>query len=125
MSCVICLDKCSTYIDLYRQEESECKCKYKIHFECLEYYVRDKVECLMCKRTIFYNMDEDPGETPDDIPAENPTEFISLVIPEEVTTNMNNEEITNRYNLNDVCEKYNRLLGMLLIVIILLLFLPF
>jgi hypothetical protein len=70
-------------------------------------------------------MDEDPGETPDDIPAENPTESISLEIPEEATTNMNNEEITNRYYMNDVCEKYNRLLGMLLIVIILLLFFPF
>ena len=37
--CVVCLEECNMDISGLRIDDCECKCKYKIHFECLAKYL--------------------------------------------------------------------------------------
>lgn len=52
--CVVCLEDCTMDISELRIEDCKCKCKYKIHFDCLtEYLKTNSNKCLYCGEEIF------------------------------------------------------------------------
>ena len=52
--CVVCLEDCNMDISELRIEDCQCKCKYKIHFDCLsEYLKKNNNKCLYCNEEIF------------------------------------------------------------------------
>ena len=52
--CVVCLEDCTMDISELRIEDCKCKCKYKIHFDCLSEYLKtNNNKCLYCGEEIF------------------------------------------------------------------------
>ena len=52
--CVVCLEECNMDISGLRIDDCECKCKYKIHFECLAKYLEsNNRKCLYCGEEVF------------------------------------------------------------------------
>lgn len=121
MSCVICLDDCTTDISLLRVDNSDCKCKYNVHFECMENYLKTEEVCLMCKKKIFCTVNQ---INPVII---NTGEYVSLDIPgtpeerEEPLTEGQQQIINNIVSgdrLNEWCENNRRALGILFVSIV-------
>ena len=55
--CIVCLEECKIKVENYRINEGGCSCKYNIHKECLERYMRmngDIMYCMVCKRELLY-----------------------------------------------------------------------
>ena len=52
--CVVCLEDCTMDISELRIDDCQCKCKYKIHFDCLSEYLKtNNNKCLYCGEEIF------------------------------------------------------------------------
>lgn len=52
--CVVCLEDCNMDISELRIDDCQCKCKYKIHFDCLSEYLKtNNNKCLYCGEEIF------------------------------------------------------------------------
>ena len=52
--CVVCLEDCKMDISELRIDDCQCKCKYKIHFDCLSEYLKtNNNKCLYCGEEIF------------------------------------------------------------------------
>ena len=52
--CVVCLEDCNMDISELRIDDCKCKCKYKIHFDCLSEYLKtNNNKCLYCGEEIF------------------------------------------------------------------------
>ena len=90
--CVVCLEDCTMDISELRIEDCQCKCKYKIHFDCLSEYLKtNNNKCLYCGEEIFEtNIINIPYQPSID-------EHYAL------TTNINNNSIIRQNSDNNGC----------------------
>lgn len=109
--CVVCLEDCTMDISELRIENCECKCKYKIHFNCLTEYLKTNNKCLYCGEEIFEtNIISIPYE-PDTIPFQ----------PILQLTRYNSYDNSFCSNIYDRCVKKFILFFLFIIIIIILL----
>lgn len=109
--CVVCLEDCTMDISELRIEDCKCKCKYKIHFDCLtEYLKTNSNKCLYCGEEIFEtNIISIPYEP-------------NVDDPYALTTIINNNRIIRQHSENKECSTSHMKIFFFCIVVVILLY---
>jgi hypothetical protein len=125
MNCIICLNDCNTDVELYKCDSSSCICKYNVHFECIQYYIKNNKCCLMCKREIFltnYDNDNTDNDNTDNDNTDNDNIILEVPIENNNTRETNQESIREPYYFNEFCENNTHKISLFFILIVLILF---
>jgi hypothetical protein len=55
--CIICLENTNNSINIFRKDNSDCKCNYNIHNNCYNDYISHHGnKCMLCKK--YFNNNE-------------------------------------------------------------------